>query len=252
MTNGKKSSKQGIINTIFLSIGILVVFLFLALLIKGGQVWIATYLTTYTVEFNIIMAILLFIFGLLMILNIDMVIFYRLPAILRTNLSFSSENSFISSFYLGLSYTAIAAPCAAPIFLSLISLIILLEPLAITSLIVLYAIGASFPFLIIGITIPHIKYNLNKQFNQVARLIKPISGTILILMSIFLLNAYYFPYYPLKIGETTFRGLGEYFLFEIYVIILGLPLIVLLLYISVLYLKKIYYEKKKTLLRNID
>jgi len=209
-------------------------------------------LNSYTVDFNILMAILLFIFGLLMIMNIDMVIFYRLPSVLRTNFSFSAENSFISSFYLGLSYTAIAAPCAAPIFLSLISLIIILEPLALTSLIVLYALGAGFPFLIIGITIPHIKYNLNKQFNQVARLIKPISGIILILMSIFLLNAYYFPYYPLKIGETTFRGLGEYFLFEIYLFILGLPLIVLIFYILLLYLKKIYYEKKQILLRNID
>jgi len=251
MTKSQKTSKQGIMSSFFLMLGIMVVFLSLALLFKAGQVWLGLFLNTHVIEFNILMAVLLFTFGLLMIFELDMAIFYRLPTLIRTNLSTSSENSFISSFYLGLSYTAIAAPCAAPIFLGLIMLILIFDPLVIFTIIVEYALGSGLPFVVIGSLIPHITYNLNSQFNKIARWIKPISGVILTMMSIFLINAYYFPYYPLRLNEFIFRGVNEYFLFEIYLTILGLPLLILSTIIIENYFKKIYKDKKQKTKSNL-
>ena len=252
MTNGNQSSKQGVIGSIFLTIGILIIFLFLALLIKAGQIWIAIFLNSYTVEFNVLMAIILLILGLLMILKVDLTIFYRLPNLSRIHTSHKPENSIISSFYLGLSYTAIAAPCAAPIFLSLITLIIVLQPTVISLMILVYAIGAGSPFLLIGLIIPSIKFNLNMKFNQIAKWIKPISGFIIILMSLFLFNTYYFPYYPITINNIQFKGINEYLLFKLYLIILGIPFLILIIFVLYIYIKKILFEKKRIDLQTIE
>ena len=107
---GKISVQEGVTVSFFLTLGILVVFLALALLIKLGQTAISAFLNNNAVNFNFLLAIILVIIGVLMISGKEMTLFYKLPGFSTFLVSENPENNLIASFGLGLAYTLIAAP----------------------------------------------------------------------------------------------------------------------------------------------
>ena len=50
------NAKQGLLSGLFLTLGLFTVFLFLALLVKLGQLGFSSFLTSYLVEFNLILS----------------------------------------------------------------------------------------------------------------------------------------------------------------------------------------------------
>lgn len=231
---------DGLIVSIFLTLGIMVVFLSLGLLMKIGSYGISTILNSNFVEFNLVMAIILIIFGVLMILGKDLTIFYRLPGLSENFIQENPENGLIASFLLGLAYTAIAAPCAAPIFLSIILLpAVTLDPLSLILIMVVFSIGCGIPFLAVGMAYPTFNKEIKQQYSSIVHYIKPFSGAILLLMSFYLLNNFVFPYYPIGIGSFSFRGFNENLISTIYIslfvvgiVVIGILLIILKLKIS--------------------
>ena len=221
----KISVLDGLIVSIFLTLGILVIFLSLALLVKVGQVGFSSFLSSHVPEFNLIMAILLIIFGSLMLFGKELTIFYRLPGLTSILISDNPENGLIASFLLGLAYTAVAAPCAAPIFLSIVVQIVFLDPVSIVLIMVVYSIGCGVPFLVIGLLYPNFNQEIKHNYSQMVKYIKPFSGFILLVMSFYLLNNFVLPYYPLIIGNFTFTGINKELLSSIYITLFVLGII---------------------------
>ena len=214
---GKISVQEGVMVSFFLTLGILVVFLTLALLIKLGQSALSSFLLNHVPEFNLLMAIILIIVGILMISGKEMTLFYKLPGFSTFLVSETPENSLIASFSLGLAYTLIAAPCAAPVFLGLIIPVLYLDPISIVLLMVVYAIGCGLPFLLIGLLYPNFGKKIRSNYGSFVKYVKPISGVILLLMSFYLLNDYVFPYYNIQLGSFVFTGFNSNILFAIYI-----------------------------------
>lgn len=232
---------DGLLVSIFLTLGIMVVFLGLGFLMKIGQYWLFPILNSNFQEFNLLMAIILIIFGVLMILGKDLTIFYRLPGLSENFIQENPENGLIASFLLGLAYTAIAAPCAAPIFLSIILLpAVALDPLSLVLIMAVFSIGCGIPFLVVGMAYPTFNKEIKQQYTSIVHYIKPFSGMILLLMSFYLLNNYVFPYYPISIGGYSFIGFNENLVSTIYIslFVVGIILIGLLLVILKLKINK--------------
>ena len=239
--SGKISVLEGLVVSLFLTLGILVVFMTLGLLIKLGQFGLSTLFNNHVPEFNTLMAILLIIFGTLMIFGKELSIFYRLPGLSSVLLSQTQENNLIASFLLGLTYTAIAAPCAAPIFLYILTQVVLLDPVSTILILIIYSIGCGIPFLVIGLSYPNFNKEIREDYSYIVKYIKPFSGFILLAMSFYLLNNYFFPYYPISIGGFVFHGFNKILLSSIYI---GFFILLIILVIIALIFMKIKYTSK--------
>ena len=246
MTSDKEKNnyKEGLLSSIFLTLGILVIFLLLALLVKMGQLGFASFLNRYNIEFNFIMSIILLVLGLTMIFKIELSIFYRLPGISSILLNKNTENHLIASFLLGLSYTAIAAPCAAPIFLALMTQIVFLTPIEIVIIMSIYSIACGLPFFIIGILYPEFNTQIKSSYKNVVAYIKPFTGLILLSMSFYLINIYVLPYYPLVIFDFVIYGIAESILSMVYILLFIILLIALLIFVIILNIQSKSKTKK--------
>ena len=237
----KISIYEGLIVSVFLTLGILVIFLTLGLLVKIGQFGLNTFLNSHVVEFNLVMAILLIIFGILMLFGKELTFFYRLPGISSIIVSQDPQNKLIASFLLGLAYTAIAAPCAAPIFLYILTQLIFFDPISTILIILIYSIGCGIPFLVIGIAYPNFSHEIKTDYNQIAKYIKPFSGFILLTMSFYLLNRYVLPFYPIIFGSFSFSGFNNELISNIYIGVFVLLIISLVIGLIIL---KVKYSAK--------
>ena len=170
-----------------------------------------------------------------MIFNLEFTFFYRFPGLTSSFNIENKENKLIASFLLGIAYTAIAAPCAAPIFLSLLASTIYLDPISIVLMMVVYSFGAGLPFLLIGGLYPKFNEEILLTYKKGVRYIKPFSGVIMLLISFYLLNIYVLPYYPLTYGNSIFYGIKDEFLNSIYLIILIIIILMAIILISLAY-----------------
>ncbi len=245
--NSYKSEKvsilEGLIVSVFLTLGILVIFMTLGLLVKVGQFGLNTFLNSHVPEFNFVMAVLLIIFGTLMLFGKELTFFYRLPGLSSIIVSQDPQNKLIASFLLGLAYTAIAAPCAAPIFLSIIGQLVFFDPISTVLVILIYSIGCGIPFLVIGLAYPNFNREIKTDYSQIAKYIKPFSGFILLAMSFYLLNNFVLSYYPITLGTFIFSGFNKQIISNIY--IGAFVLLVILLVVGLILLQVKYSEKKK-------
>lgn len=239
---GKVSITEGTTVSIFLTLGILVVFMTLGLLVKLGQFGLNTFLNTHVVDFNFIMAIILIVFGTLMLFGKELTIFYRLPGLSAVIISQDPQNKLVASFLLGLAYTAIAAPCAAPIFLIILGQLVYVNPLTSLLILLIYSIGCGIPFLFIGLAYPNFSQEIKSNYSQIAKYIKPFSGFILLAMSFYLLNNGWILYNPIKIGSYTFTGFNTLLVTNIYI---GFFILLLLLLVAGLLIMKIKYSTNK-------
>ena len=145
-----------------------------------------------------------------------------------------------------------AAPCAAPIFLALIPIISVIEPITAIFAMIFYSIGAGMPFLLVGIIMPEMRTNFTTKFRYLSKHMKTISGVVLLLMSYYLLNNYVLPYYPLKIGNIKFTGFADEIINGFYVIVLGGPLLIFLIILLIFYINMFIkkYQKSTSIQEN--
>jgi cytochrome c biogenesis protein CcdA len=113
-----------------------------------------------------------------------------------------------------------------------------------------YSIGAGLPFIFVGLILPEMRSNFTNRVKNISKYMKNVSGTILLLMSYFLLNNYVFPYYPIRVGALVFWGINSDLLAQIYVIILGIPTILLVIMLVVLVLYTRVNKNKNLILNN--
>ncbi|OLS20138.1 MAG: Thiol:disulfide interchange protein DsbD [Candidatus Heimdallarchaeota archaeon LC_3] len=251
MSNSDDNIKNSLINSIFLTTGIIIVFTSLAILVKIGFLGISNILFRYAVEFNLLMAIFLTILGVVMILGMS-VPFTSKGQQLSAKILEKYGDSNYASFLLGIVYTLMAAPCAAPIFLALIPIISVIEPITAIFAMIFYSIGAGMPFLLVGIIMPEMRTNFTTKFRYLSKHMKTISGVVLLLMSYYLLNNYVLPYYPLKIGNIKFTGFADEIINGFYVIVLGGPLLIFLIILLIFYINMFIkkYQKSTSIQEN--
>ncbi|MHA2366290.1 MAG: cytochrome c biogenesis CcdA family protein [Candidatus Hodarchaeales archaeon] len=243
ITQSEKDKLKGLFSSLALTLGIMTIFLFIALLVKAGMFGIKYLIDQYSVEFNMLMAIFLFILGLFLILGFSLPFSERAPSFAQKILQKSDEDRFLTPFLMGLLYTLIAAPCGAPIFLALLPIINSLDAISAIFFVLIYSLGAGMPFIILGGIMPEIKSSLISNYQIIGEYVNIISGVLLFLMSFFLINAYVIPYNPITIGPWHFNGFEENLLAMIYLIGLGVPLLILSGFVIILYLKN---QKKPT------
>jgi cytochrome c-type biogenesis protein len=249
MTNANDTGKQSFMNSIYLTSGIILIFSLLAIFVKISFLGLSNFLFRYTVEFNFIMAIFLVILALTMILGVSMPLSSRVQQSSYKFLEKYRDNN-LNSFILGVAYSLMAAPCAAPIFLALIPLINVINPTTALFAMMTYSIGAGLPFIFVGLILPEMRSNFTNKVKNLSKYMKNVSGTILLLMSYYLLNNYVFPYYPIRISELTFWGINSDLLTQIYVLILGIPAVLLVIMLSVLVLYTRANKNKNLILNN--
>jgi cytochrome c-type biogenesis protein len=249
MTNTNDTRRQSFMNSLYLTSGIILIFSLLAIFVKISFLGLSSFLFRYTVEFNIIMAIFLVILALTMISGVSMPLSSRVQQFSYRFLEKYKDNNF-TSFILGVAYSLMAAPCAAPIFLALIPLINVINPTTALFAMMTYSIGAGLPFIFVGLILPEMRSNFTNRVKNISKYMKNVSGTILLLMSYFLLNNYVFPYYPIRVGALVFWGINSDLLAQIYVIILGIPTILLVIMLVVLVLYTRVNKNKNLILNN--
>ncbi|MHA2105792.1 MAG: cytochrome c biogenesis CcdA family protein [Candidatus Hodarchaeales archaeon] len=249
MTNTNDTGRQSFMNSIYLTSGIILIFSLLAIFVKISFLGLSSFLFRYTVEFNFIMAIFLVILALTMISGVSMPLSSRVQQFSYKFLEKYKDNNF-TSFILGVAYSLMAAPCAAPIFLALIPLINVINPTTALFAMMTYSIGAGLPFIFVGLILPEMRSNFTNRVKNISKYMKNVSGTILLLMSYFLLNNYVFPYYPIRVGDMIFWGINSDLLTQIYVIILGIPAILLVVMLVVLVLYTRVNKNKNLILNN--
>lgn len=249
MSNSNDSVRQSFLNSIFLTSGIILIFSLLAIFVKLSFLGLSSFLFRYSVEFNFIMAIFLVILALTMISGISIPSSSRIQQFSYVFLEKYKDNNF-TSFILGVAYSLMAAPCAAPIFLALIPLINVINPTTALFAMMTYSIGAGLPFIFVGLLLPEMRNNFANRVKNISKYMKNISGTILLLMSYYLFNNYVFPFYPIGVGDIIFWGINSDLLTQIYVIILGIPVILLVVMLLVLVLYTRVSKNKNLILNN--
>lgn len=225
---GKISIQEGLTVSFFLTLGILVVFLTLGLLVKISQTALSSFLTGHVPEFNLLMSIVLVIIGIAMISGIEMSFFDKLPGFSTFLVSENPENKLIASFTLGLAYTLLAAPCAGALFISVVLQATFFDPITLVLILIIYSIGCGLPFLAIGLLYPNFGKEIRMKYGSFVKYINPISGIILLLMSFYLINIYVLPYYIIQVGSFVLIPLNSELLTTIYTSFFILGIIFLL------------------------
>ena len=110
---------------------------------------------------------------------------------------------------MGLAYTLIAAPCASPIFFGVLASIQPLDQVSRVIVLFSYGLGAGVPFIAVGAAVPEVQRTIFKQYRFIAPRVKYFSSGILLFLAFYLIDTYYFPYYPLELPGMIYRGLGD-------------------------------------------
>lgn len=181
----KQSKKQAFISSLFLIMGILIVFFSIGLLSK----FIGDFLFQNQSLFSRIQGSLLVIAGLIMIKPPSFIYNIRLPDKLQQAIynEESAKNMYIFSFGLGLVYTIIAAPCAAGYFLAvwiLLAKFVLVEQLF---LVAAFSLGAGLPFIIMSLYLPQISGGTIGKIHSASSKVTLVLGLIFIAIGVWLI-----------------------------------------------------------------
>lgn len=202
--------RKGFFSAIYLTLGIVTTFLILAVVIKLSIGNVIDFLLKSSVDLNVFLSLILFISVIIIFIGPE-----KLPLVNRTpqfasNILDKAQNDTMSTAYvMGLVYTLIAAPCAFPIFLAVISEVIVLDSLTAFLAILIYSFGAGIPFMILGGLIPEAKQTIFHKYKSIAPKIKYITASILLFMALYLFDNFYIQYNVINInGLVYYNGLG--------------------------------------------
>lgn len=181
----KQSKKQAFISSLFLILGILIVFFLIGMFSK----FIGDFLLQNLPLFSRIQGGLLIIAGLIMLKPPGFIYNIRLPDKIQQAIynEESAKNMYIFSFGLGLVYTIIAAPCAAGYFLVvwfMLAKFLLLEQLI---LVAAFSLGAGLPFIIMSLYLPQLSGGTIGKIHSASSKITLVLGLIFVAIGIWLI-----------------------------------------------------------------
>ncbi|MHA2365965.1 MAG: cytochrome c biogenesis CcdA family protein [Candidatus Hodarchaeales archaeon] len=192
---------KGFISSVLVVLGIMTVFITLGLITSIITSEFLDFFSDNYRKFSFLQGILLIIVGGILIFRIS-IGFNRL-----TELSGSSQelmqnfkNPYLVSYFIGLFFALLAAPCALIYFLTLF-LIVAGETISNTIFyMIIFSLGASFPFTLVGTIFPLIKNKfegfgdsfkssvLSKRANDLNTILPRIVGLLIIIVGIILIN----------------------------------------------------------------
>lgn len=177
------------ISSVFLTMGIIIVFLIVGILFSVSSLFIGEFLLSNYATFAKIQATLLIIAGSLMIRTPNFITKITLPSRIDrfTQTIFERENPYLSSFTLGSLYTLIALPCASGIFVLIWSEMLGDPFISQLQTILFFALGSGIPFFFLSVYIPNFNSHLMNSVNDARNKIIISLGVILIITGIWLL-----------------------------------------------------------------
>ena len=127
------------------------------------------------------------IFGVIIILMGVAMYTSKMQLFIRIPQRLFAFKGYLGAFILGLSYTLIAAPCAMPIFSSAILVAIIPGNPALTTVnLLFFTLGVILPFLVSSLAVMLAQNVLRSQYQALAKWVKPLSSSILILTGLLL------------------------------------------------------------------
>ncbi|RMG36709.1 MAG: cytochrome c biogenesis protein CcdA [Methanobacteriota archaeon] len=174
---------------IFLLAGLMLVYTIFGL-VASALVSMTKFILKNSAAFAIFQGLLLIVIGAFMVWTPSFVTNLQTPNLLNRIFSVEEETSLpVVSFLIGVSFTLIAAPCAASYFLfswTQASLLSLPEKILSYGL---FTAGASIPFLVIALLTPELKATFIKDLNKSSNIIKKFVGVIVIFSGIWLISS---------------------------------------------------------------
>jgi cytochrome c-type biogenesis protein len=200
LANTKTSVFKGFITSILVILGIMSLFMIMGLVTNVISSQILAFFSDNFRTFQLLQGLLLLILGSALVMNFK---FFLNKVNIVSGFSQeriqSLKNPYVSSYFIGVFFAAIAAPCALIYFLTLFT-IVAGESLAnVFFLMIIFSFGAGIPFFIIGTGIPIIQDVFNqdgsvissklpKIANTLNNALPKLSGVLILLVGLFLIN----------------------------------------------------------------
>lgn len=180
----EQSSRNTLLSSLFLIAGILVVFGFFGLIIN----LLGSFLIRNYSSFAKLQSIILVIAGVIMIKTPNLITKIHLPIRIERFLFTENKNQniYVFNFLVGLSYTIIAAPCAASIFITVWANFIGKSIIYQFFIVLSFSFGAGLPFIIMSLYIPQIRSDIIGKIHNAQRKISITLGIILIFVGLWL------------------------------------------------------------------
>ncbi|MFQ6086319.1 MAG: cytochrome c biogenesis CcdA family protein [Candidatus Bathyarchaeia archaeon] len=173
ITGAKESQRRGITGGVAFTLGIVLSFL--------AYGFVASYVGTFFIAqhrvLTTFLGLIIVFLGIVMLTPMSR-IFWRI-----TPTSFGSQiRGELGAFVVGVTFAFIAAPCAAPVLLSLMLFLAAMKPFqaAISSMV--YSLGVGIPFIILGALAQRV--SMSERFSWLLKRSHQLSGILLILLGI--------------------------------------------------------------------
>ncbi len=189
LTGTETSRKNGFISSILVTLGVLIVFVFMGILLQGFRNLFFDFFNPNYVKFRFAEGVVLVVLGMLYAGKkyIGGGVFSRFSD-WTVNIITSTENPWLGSFLIGLFFAVLAAPCALILFITVFTLIInsatVFNGILISTA---FAIGTGIPFVLMGAVIPSIKENILANKEKIFKYLPIITGLIIVAVGTFLI-----------------------------------------------------------------
>ncbi|PWI49314.1 hypothetical protein CEE45_01915 [Candidatus Heimdallarchaeota archaeon B3_Heim] len=178
--------------------GILITFISVALIIMYLWVEIAIQINYLYRPFTFLLGIILLIMGIFIIYpKLSEKTFARIPIPMKiSNLMAREEYKQLDLFLIGFGYSFIALPCAFPVFLALLTIIIsAANPIFTLTGLSLFGIGLFIPYLILVLVTAEARVRAARVLAERFRIIELVTGVVIIIFGLlFLWPAFGGPY----------------------------------------------------------
>lgn len=181
---GENSKKiNGIVASLLVTLGIMIVFTTLTLLSQN----ILLYFANNYLLFRTIQGVLLIILAVLLIIGttVHFTVLDRMSSA-AGDLVDRIENPYLVSLVIGLLFTLLAAPCAIIIFGTAFTLIANATIIESILVMLVFSVGAGVPFFIIGGVVPSMKESIIQNRQKIQRIITVTSGVLIFFVGVYL------------------------------------------------------------------
>ncbi|UCE10797.1 MAG: hypothetical protein JSW61_02370 [Candidatus Thorarchaeota archaeon] len=179
----ESSRSRSLLITVALVLGILTS---LALFVFVLRFIIGTFFLTHFIQIQAALGVLIVVLG---ILTMSESLRMRL-GLSRLGLSSSPQapTGILSVYILGLGYSLIAAPCAGPAILAIVSLLIIeVEVIVVVILFLAVSVGAAIPYLAIALVTGEARTKLAMSMSEKTRKIELVVGAIVAIVGVVLI-----------------------------------------------------------------
>ncbi len=185
LTSSHQSPIKGVLSGLLVTLGIMTVFTILGLLFNS----VIGTLSAYYTHLRFLQGLLLVALGFLLATDIMIKLSFLSKINSKANDWIDKiQNPWILAYGLGLFFTALAAPCAIVVFITIFVLIASETILVTIFTMVVFSMAAGVPFLLMGVLIPLFKESaLKLDYRRVQSIIQRITGILIIFTGLYLI-----------------------------------------------------------------